>query len=127
IMIIDHIDFTSEDDIHTVSFVYEDLLRRLGSENRVAGEFYTPRPVVSFMVEVVDPKIGETVYDPACGSCGFLVESYLQMKSSRSLTTLDYEHLQHQTFYGQEKKPLPALLGTMNMVLHGVLTPTLHR
>ncbi len=127
ITIINHVDFTSEDDIHTVSFVYEDLLKRLGSENRVAGEFYTPRPIVRFMVEVADPKIGETVYDPACGSCGFLAESYLRMKASRNLTTQDYERLQHHTFFGQEKKPLPALLGTMNMVLHGVLTPTIRR
>ncbi len=127
ITIIDHINFASEDDIHTVSFVYEDLLRRLGSENRVAGEFYTPRPIIRFMTEMVDSKIGETVYDPACGSCGFLVESYLRMKSSRSLTTQDYERLQRRTFYGQEKKPLPALLGTMNMVLHGVFTPTIRR
>jgi type I restriction enzyme M protein len=78
--IIDGIDFHSQDDIFTVSQVYEELLRRLGSENRLAGEFYTPRPVVRFMVEVVDPKIGETVYDPACGTCGFLAQSYLWMK-----------------------------------------------
>jgi type I restriction enzyme M protein len=124
--IIDAIDFRNTDDIHTVSFVYEDLLKRMGSENRVAGEFYTPRPVVRFMVQMVDPKIGETVYDPACGSAGFLVESYLHMKQAER-TARDHETLQRRTFYGQEKKPLPALLGLINMVLHGVLTPNISR
>lgn len=124
--IIDGINFHSQDDIHTVSFVYEDLLQRLGSENRIAGEFYTPRPVVRFIVEVLDPKIGETVYDPACGSCGFLAEAYEHMRRHVK-GTRDYARLQHETFVGQEKKPLPSLLGLMNTVLHGVLTPDIRR
>lgn len=123
---VDAIDFTNPDDIHTVSFVYEDLLKKVGSENRLAGEFYTPRPIVRFVVQVIDPKVGETVYDPACGSCGFLVESYLHMKE-QVRDTRDYETLQRDTFFGQEKKPVPALLGLMNMVLHGVMTPTINR
>ena len=124
--IIDSIDFHSQDDIFTVSQVYEELLRRLGSENRLAGEFYTPRPVVRFMVEVVDPKIGETVYDPACGTCGFLAQSYLWMKRYER-TLEDHRTLQERTFFGQEKKPIPALLGLMNMVLHGVTAPRVVR
>lgn len=126
LQIIDQIDFLNTDDIHTVSFVYEDLLRRLGSENRMAGEFYTPRPVIRFMVDSVDPKIGETVYDPACGSCGFLAESFVRMRS-QAQTRKAYETLQRETFYGQEKKALPALLGLMNMILHGVQTPQVVR
>ena len=124
--IINGIDFHSQDDIFTVSQVYEELLRRLGSENRLAGEFYTPRPVVRFMVEIAAPKIGETVYDPACGSCGFLAQSYLYMKKNEQ-TIEDYRMLQEKTFFGQEKKPLPALLGLMNMVLHGVAAPRIVR
>lgn len=124
--IIDGIDFKNPDDIHTVSHVYEDLLKRLGSENKMAGEFYTPRPIIRFMVEVIDPQIGESVYDPFCGSCGFLVEAYLHMLHQEK-TTKDREILQRKTFVGQEKKPLPALLGTMNMVLHGVLIPDIRR
>jgi type I restriction enzyme M protein len=124
--IIDGIDFHSQDDIFTVSQVYEELLRRLGSENRLAGEFYTPRPVIRFMVEVVDPQIGETVYDPACGTCGFLAESYLWMKR-KERTVEDHKTLQERTFFGQEKKPVPALLGLMNMVLHGVIAPKIFR
>lgn len=124
--IVDRIDFSSSDDIYTVSHTYENLLQRLGSENKMAGEFYTPRPVIRFMVEVVDPKIGETVYDPACGTCGFLVATYEYLKEQEK-TIKDREILQRHTFFGQEKKPLPALLGTMNMVLHGVLVPDIRR
>ena len=126
LQIIDQIDFQNQDDIHTVSFVYEDLLRKVGSENRLAGEFYTPRPIVRFMVKVIDPKIGEKIYDPACGTCGFLAESYEHMKPL-IWGALDYELLQRATFYGQEKKSLPTLLGLMNMFLHGVLTPDIVR
>lgn len=124
--IVDQIDFTNPDDIYTVSHIYEDLLKRLGSENKMAGEFYTPRPVIRFMVEVIDPQIGETVYDPACGTCGFLLEAFLHTQKQEK-TAKDREILQRQTYVGQEKKPLPALLGTMNMVLHGVLVPDIRR
>ena len=124
--IVDGIDFTNPDDIHTVSHVYENLLRKLGQENRLAGEFYTPRPVIRFIVEVIDPQIGETVYDPACGTCGFLAEAYEYMQR-REQTHKDYETLQRRTFFGHEKKPIPALLGLMNMVLHGAMAPQIHR
>jgi type I restriction enzyme M protein len=124
--IIDSIDFKNPDDIHTVSHIYEDLLKRLGSENKMAGEFYTPRPVIRFMVEVIDPQIGETVYDPFCGSCGFLVEAYLHMQKQER-TTKDHKLLQYDTFVGQEKKALPSLLGIMNMVLHGIRVPDIRR
>ncbi|WP_117236635.1 N-6 DNA methylase [Thermus sediminis] len=126
LQILNGIDFHSQDDIFTVSQVYEELLRRLGSENRMAGEFYTPRPVVRFVVELVNPKIGETVYDPACGSCGFLVEAYLHMKR-KERTIEDHRTLQERTFFGQEKKPIPSLLGLMNMVLHGITAPQIRR
>lgn len=126
LQIINGIDFHSQDDIFTVSQVYEELLRRLGNENRLAGEFYTPRPVVCFIVELVDPQIGETIYDPACGTCGFLAQAYLWMKQ-KERTIEDHHILQEATFYGQEKKPIPALLGLMNMVLHGVTAPRVVR
>jgi type I restriction enzyme M protein len=124
--IVDNIDFKNPDDIHTVSHVYEDLLRKLGNENKMAGEFYTPRPIIRFMVEVIDPQIGETVYDPFCGSCGFLVEAFEYMKTQER-TTKDHQVLQRKTFVGQEKKALPALLGAMNLILHGVLVPEVRR
>ncbi len=124
--IVDNIDFKNPDDIHTVSHIYEDLLKRLGSENKMAGEFYTPRAIIRFMVEVINPKIGETVYDPFCGSCGFLVEAYLHLQKQEK-TTKDHSIIQYDTFVGQEKKALPALLGIMNMVLHGVRVPDIRR
>lgn len=124
--IVDGIDFTNPDDIHTVSHVYENLLQKLGQENRLAGEFYTPRAVIRFIVQVIDPQIGESVYDPSCGTCGFLAEAYQHMRQGEQIHK-DYETLQRGTFCGHEKKPVPALLGLMNMVLHGVMTPKIRR
>jgi len=120
------IHFDSDDDIYTISQVYEDLLERMGAENRIAGEFYTPRPVIRFMVDVIAPQIGETVYDPACGSAGFLAAAY-EFMQPQERTSEDRETLQHHTFFGQEKKGVSALLGTMNMVLHRVATPNITR
>jgi type I restriction enzyme M protein len=127
IAIIDEIDFQDVEDSHVVSQVYEELLLRLGREGGIAGEFYTPRPIVRFMVRLVNPQIGERVYDPFCGSGGFLAESYKHMLASRSITLADHERLQRETFFGQEKKPLPCLLGMMNCILHGILTPNIVR
>ena len=124
--IINSIHFDSDDDIYTISQVYEDLLERMGAENRIAGEFYTPRSVIRFMVDVIAPQIGETVYDPACGSAGFLAAAYEFMRPQER-TSEDRERLQHKTFFGQEKKGVSALLGTMNMVLHRVATPNITR
>lgn len=126
IAIINKIDFQREDDTFTITRFYEDLLARMGQENQIAGEFHTPRPIIRFMVEVIDPQIGETVYDPACGSAGFLAQAYLYMLP-QAQTLEDVDRLQNATFYGQEKKGLAALLGTMNLVLHGVTTPNLTR
>ncbi|MBN1815672.1 MAG: SAM-dependent DNA methyltransferase [Anaerolineae bacterium] len=127
--IVNGINFHSQDDIFTVSQVYEDLLQRLGNENRMAGEFYTPRPVIRFIVQVVDPRTGETIYDPAAGSCGFLAEAYQHIlnEARETLTVEQDEFLQQRAFHGQEKKAVPALLGLMNMVLHGVTAPNVAR
>ncbi|MEM3731862.1 MAG: N-6 DNA methylase, partial [Candidatus Bathyarchaeia archaeon] len=110
-----------------LSQVYEELLLRMGREGGVAGEFYTPRPIVRLMVKIVNPQVGEKVFDPFCGSCGFLVESYRHMMGSKEITVDEYELLQKETFYGQEKKPLPYLIGVMNCILHGLLTPNVVR
>jgi type I restriction enzyme M protein len=127
--IVDGIDFHSQDDIFAVSQVYEGLLQRLGNENRMAGEFYTPRSVVRFIVHVVNPQVGETIYDPAAGSCGFLAQAYehILARAGQALTVDQDEFLQRQAFYGQEKKAVPALLGLMNMVLHAITAPNVAR
>jgi type I restriction enzyme M protein len=129
LQIVDRIDFNQRDDVFTVSLVYEDLLQRLGAENRVAGEFYTPRPVIRFIVQLIAPQLGETMYDPACGSCGFLVQAYQYVlaQAGASLTVDQERFLQTQAIHGQEKKAVPALLGLMNLVLHGVGAPSVTR
>jgi type I restriction enzyme M protein len=124
--VINSIRFESEDDVFTITRFYEDLLIQMGNENRIAGEFHTPRPVIRFMVDVIDPQIGETVYDPAAGSCGFLAQAYLHM-GPKARTVEEHDFLQQRAFFGQEKKGLSFLLGTMNMVLHGVTSPNLTR
>jgi type I restriction enzyme M protein len=93
----------------------------------MSGEFYTPRPIIQFMVEFVNPKLGETVYDPACGSAGFLVEAYAHMLANQVERTSQFRKLRDATFYGQEKKPLPYLLGVMNTVLHEIPVPHIVR
>ena len=127
IVLIDEIDFNDAEDSHVVSQVYEELLLKLGKEHGIAGEFYTPRPIVRLIVKMVNPEIGETVFDPFCGSCGFLAESYKLMGGSKDMTVEDYETLQKETFYAQEKKPLPYLIGNMNCILHSLLTPEIVR
>lgn len=127
IALLDDIDFNNIEDSHVLSQVYEELLLRLGREGGIAGEFYTPRPIVRLMVKIVSPEIGKTVFDPFCGSCGFLIESYKGMKGSKELTIEDYERLQKETFHAQEKKPLPYLIGVMNCILHDILTPDIVR
>ena len=92
----------------------------------MSGEFYTPRPIIEFMVQMVAPKIGETVYDPAAGSGGFLVEAFQYMNDHAELSA-DRTMLQTETIFGREKKPLPFLLGVMNCVLHDISVPRLVR
>jgi len=128
--IVNSIRFESDQDIFTITQFYEDLLERMGNENLSAGEFHTPRPVIRFMVDVIAPQIGEEIYDPASGSAGFLAEAYEYMadvKRNPNQTIQDREFLQEKAFYGQEKKGLSALLGTMNMVLHRVGAPNIIR
>ena len=131
--IINERDFNNADDSHILSQFYEDLLVKLGRESGIAGEFYTPRPIVRIMVKIVNPKLktsqGKTVkiLDPFCGSCGFLVEAYKQMMESKQITAKNYMELQRNVFHGFEKKSLPYLVGIMNCILHELLTPNVIR
>jgi type I restriction enzyme M protein len=118
IQLISQINFNNAEDSHIISQIYEELLLKLGKEGGIAGEFYTPRPIVRTMVKIVNPQIGETVYDPFVGSGGFLVESYKHMMLSKDMSVEDYKILQYETFYGQEKGELPYILGIMNCILH---------
>ncbi|MFN5515998.1 MAG: N-6 DNA methylase [Cyanobacteriota bacterium] len=116
------INFTSSEEIHTLSRLYESMLREMRDAAGDSGEFYTPRPVVQFMVAATAPKLGETVLDPACGTGGFLVEAY-DFLSQQVKTTQDREVLQWMSVYGQEAKSLPYLLAQMNLLLHGLERP----
>ena len=107
--------------------MYEEILQAMGSEGGWSGEFYTPRPIIRLMVNIVDPKLGETVFDPFVGSGGFLVESFNQLYEKSAKDVKAWRTLQTKTFYGQEKKPLPFLIGTMNLILHHILVPNLIR
>jgi type I restriction enzyme M protein len=126
--IIDHIDelrFGSQVEKHELSHLYETKIKNMGNAGRNGGEYYTPRPLIRAMIRVTDPKIGETIYDGACGSGGFLCESYDFLKASAKLTTKDLVTLQTKTFYGKEKKSLAYVIGVMNMILHGVEAPNI--
>jgi type I restriction enzyme M protein len=97
----------------------------MGNAGRNGGEYYTPRPLIRAIVQVVKPKIGERIYDGAVGSAGFLCESFEYMKSKPGLTTKDHNILQTRTFYGKEKKSLAYVIGIMNMILHGIEAPNI--
>lgn len=125
--IIDHIDelrFRSQTEKHELSHLYEAKIRNMGNAGRNGGEYYTPRPLIRAMVQVVNPKIGERIYDGACGSAGFLCESFDYLKTKK-LTTKELKTLQERTFYGKEKKSLAYVIAIMNMILHGIETPNI--
>lgn len=123
---INGIHFNSSEEIHTLSRLYESMLREMRDAAGDSGEFYTPRAVVRLMVEVTDPRIGETVLDPAAGTGGFLVESFSHM-SKQAKTVKDRETLQSRTIFGGEPKPLPFLLCQMNLLLHGLEAPQISK
>lgn len=116
------IHFTSSDELHTLGSLYESMLREMRDAAGDSGEFYTPRPMVRFMVEAVDPRLGETVLDPACGTGGFLVEAFNYF-NQQVKTVADRKLLQTRSLYGFEPKPLPYLLSQMNLLLHGLDAP----
>lgn len=121
---IDEIHFTSNEELNSLSHLYESILKEMRDASGDAGEFYTPRPVVKFMVEMLDPKIGETVLDPACGTAGFLVESFEHLK--KQAKTVEHKKiLQEKSIIGGEAKPLPYLLAQMNLLLHGLNYPNI--
>ena len=122
---VDELQFLSNEDKHELSSLYEDKIKNMGNAGRNGGEYYTPRPLIKSIVKVTNPQIGETVYDGAVGSAGFLCEAYAWMRGQGVLSAADYEQLQHSTFIGKEKKSLAYVIGIMNMILHGVEAPNI--
>ena len=125
ISLIDELRFRTHADQLEMSHLYEGKIKNMGNAGRNGGEYYTPRPLIKTIVKVIDPKIGETVYDGAVGSAGFLVEAFDYMRNIKQLSTQDIETLQKRTFYGKEKKSLAYIIGIMNMILHGVEAPNI--
>lgn len=130
--IIDEMDFHNQSDLFQLSLIYEKLLKDMGSDGGNSGEFYTPRPLIKVITDVINPQIGQSIYDPAVGSCGFLIEAYnhiryedVQANKQRDLSTDQLKFLNEDTFFGNEKTPLSYVMGVMNMILHGVESPNI--
>ncbi|TAL91375.1 MAG: SAM-dependent DNA methyltransferase [Rhodanobacter sp.] len=121
---IDQLNFGSQQAKHELSDLYETRIKRMGNAGRNGGEYYTPRPLIRAMIKVVQPQIGETIYDGACGSAGFLCEAWNHLRRD-NLSAAEWDTLQRKTFYGQEKKSLAYVLGVMNMILHGIDAPNI--
>jgi len=122
---VDGLKFQTSADIHEMSHLYEDKIKNMGNAGRNGGEYYTPRPLIKAIIKVIKPKIGERIYDGASGSAGFLCEAFNYLLESKKLSTKDIETLQKNTFFGKEKKSLAYIIGTMNMILHGVNAPNI--
>jgi type I restriction enzyme M protein len=120
--LLDAIHFNSRDEIHTLGHLYESMLKEMRDAAGDSGEFYTPRAVVRLMVAAVDPTLGETVLDPACGTGGFLVETYTHL-APQADTVAKRAALQRDAIRGNEAKSLPYLLAQMNLMLHGLESP----
>ncbi|MBU1052597.1 MAG: type I restriction-modification system subunit M [Proteobacteria bacterium] len=130
--LVDELRFRTHKEKHEMSHLYEAKIKNMGNAGRNGGEYYTPRPLIKTIVKVVAPEIGNTIYDGAVGSAGFLCEAFEYLKTRRgdlhgrqNLSTKDFETLQKKTFYGKEKKSLAYIIGIMNMILHGVEAPNI--
>ena len=122
---VNELPFGTSKDKHELSHLYETKIKNMGNAGRNGGQYYTPRPLIRAMIAVVDPKIGEKIYDPACGSAGFLCEAYQFLYDKMEKTTSNLTTLQDNTLYGKEKKNLAYIIGTMNMILHGIEAPNI--
>ena len=124
--VVDDMHFRLYEEKHELSHLYEAKIKNMGNAGRNGGEYYTPRPLIKTIVKVIAPKIGDTIYDGACGSAGFLVEAYKYLTENQSkLSSGQMAILQNKTFYGKEIKSLAYIIGIMNMILHGIEAPNI--
>jgi len=125
--VIEHVDelrFRSQTEKHELSHLYEAKIRNMGNAGRNGGEYYTPRPLIRAIIQIVKPQIGQRIYDGAAGSAGFLCESFEYLKAGNPQRSTDDDRtLQERTFYGKEKKSLAYVIAIMNMILHGIEAP----
>jgi len=122
--LVDELRFRSQTEKHELSHLYEAKIKNMGNAGRNGGEYYTPRPLIRAMIKVLDPKIGERIYDGACGSAGFLCEAFDHLRP-KATKAQDLQTLQTATFYGKEKKSLAYVIAIMNMILHGIEAPNI--
>jgi len=126
INLVDELRFRTHAEKHEMSSLYEDKIKNMGNAGRNGGEYYTPRPLIKSIIKVVAPELNKTIYDGALGSAGFLCEAFEYLKAKYpNRSTADDKTLQAKTFYGKEKKSLAYIIGTMNMILHGIDTPNI--
>ncbi|WP_035613947.1 type I restriction-modification system subunit M [Haloferula sp. BvORR071] len=127
--VIEHVDelrFGTQTEKHELSHLYEAKIRNMGNAGRNGGEYYTPRPLIRAMIKVLNPQIGETIYDGAVGSAGFLCEAYeYLLRENPKRSTAQDRILQQHTFHGKEKKSLAYVIAIMNMILHGIEAPNI--
>lgn len=121
----DQLEFALSQAKHELSDLYETKIKNMGNAGRNGGQYYTPRALIRAIIAVVNPKIGETVYDGAVGSAGFLCEAFDYMQNQTTLSTSDLTTLRENTFYGKEKKNLAYIIGVMNLILHGIEAPNI--
>jgi len=121
---INELDFTTAEDRHLFNDIYETILKELQNAGS-AGEFYTPRPVTQFIVDMIDPNLGDIVLDPACGTGGFLISTLNHLK--KNIKTVEDQKILEKTLRGIEKKPLPHLLCMTNLILHDIEVPSIRR
>ena len=124
INLIDQLRFRTHAEKHEMSHLYEDKIKNMGNAGRNGGEYYTPRPLITTIIKVLNPSIGQKIYDGACGSAGFLCEAYNYL-NQKELSSKQWETLQKHTFFGKEKATLAYVIGIMNMILHGVEAPNI--
>ncbi len=122
--LVDELRFGSQSEKHELSHLYEAKIKNMGNAGRNGGEYYTPRPLIRAMIQVIQPRIGERIYDAACGSAGFLCEAFDYL-SPQATKADDLKTLQTRTFFGKEKKSLAYVIGIMNMILHGIEAPNI--
>lgn len=122
-----HTDNVDDTHFFTLSQVYEDLLLKMGEKNSDGGQFFTPREVIRAMVLTMQPELGKTVFDPCCGTGGFLAVAYeyLIQKLGKEISSTDIDLLKHDTFFGKEKENLVFPIALANLVLHGIDQPNI--